>query len=32
MALLVMLSTVSFTIESHYCGDVLVDSSLFGKV
>ena len=32
MALLVMLSTVSFTIESHYCGDFLVDSSFFGSV
>tara|TARA_R110002050_G_scaffold11406_3_gene38488 strand:- start:4585 stop:4998 length:414 start_codon:yes stop_codon:yes gene_type:complete len=32
MALFVMLSTVSFTIESHYCGDVLVDYSLFGSV
>jgi len=31
MALLVMLSTVSFTIESHFCGDVLVDSTLFGS-
>ncbi|QHI36572.1 hypothetical protein IMCC3317_19350 [Kordia antarctica] len=30
MALLVLLSTLSFTVESHYCGDVLVDSSLFG--
>ena len=32
MALLVLLSTMSFTIESHYCGDVLVDSSIFGHV
>ncbi|WP_142785836.1 HYC_CC_PP family protein [Changchengzhania lutea] len=32
MALLVMLSTVSFTIESHYCGDILVDASFFGTV
>ena len=32
MALLVLLSTVSFTVESHYCGDILVDSSLFGHV
>ena len=31
MALLVMLSTVSFTIESHYCGDFLVDTSYFGS-
>lgn len=32
MALLVLFSTFSFTIESHYCGDVLVDTSLFGDV
>lgn len=32
MALLVLLSTVSFTVDSHYCGDTLVDSSLFGHV
>jgi hypothetical protein len=32
MALLVLLSTVSFTVESHYCGGILVDSSLFGHV
>ena len=32
MALLVLLSTVSFTVDSHYCGDVLVDSSMFGHV
>ena len=32
LALIVFLSTVSFTIDSHYCGDSLVDSSLFGHV
>ena len=32
MALLVLLSTVSFTVESHYCRGILVDSSLFGHV
>ena len=32
MALLVLMSTVSFTVESHYCGDILVDSSLLGHV
>ena len=32
MALLVLLSTVSFTVDSHYCGDTLVDSSIFGHV
>lgn len=30
MAILVLLSTLSFTVDSHYCGDVLVNSSLFG--
>ena len=29
MALLVLFSTVSFTIEKHFCGDVLVDVSMF---
>ncbi|WP_435662309.1 HYC_CC_PP family protein [Mariniflexile fucanivorans] len=29
LALLVLFSTVSFTIEKHYCGDVLVDVALF---
>lgn len=29
MALLVLFSTVSFTVEKHYCGDVLVDMSVF---
>lgn len=29
MALLVLFSTVSFTIEKHFCGDVLVDVSVF---
>lgn len=32
LALIVLLSTVSFTVASHYCGDILVDSSLFGHV
>tara|TARA_Y100000815_G_scaffold717_1_gene633 strand:- start:6 stop:386 length:381 start_codon:yes stop_codon:yes gene_type:complete len=32
MALLVLFSTLSFTVESHFCGDILVDTSLFGKV
>ena len=32
MALLVFLSTLSFTIENHYCGDVLVDTSMFDAV
>ncbi len=29
MAFVVLLSTLSFTVEAHYCGDTLVDSSLF---
>lgn len=29
MALLVLFSTVSFTIEKHFCGDVLVGVSVF---
>lgn len=29
LALLVLFSTVSFTIEKHYCGDTLVDVSIF---
>nr|WP_228530282.1 hypothetical protein [Tamlana sp. I1] len=29
LALLVLFSTVSFTIEKHFCGDVLVDVSVF---
>lgn len=32
MALLVLFSTVSFTVEKHYCGDALVDVSLFSEV
>ncbi|HMC01119.1 MAG TPA: hypothetical protein VKN14_08805 [Flavobacteriaceae bacterium] len=29
MSLLVLVSTVSFTIEKHFCGEVLVDVALF---
>lgn len=29
LTFLVLFSTVSFTIEKHYCGDVLVDVSVF---
>jgi len=32
LALLVLFSTVSFTIEKHYCGDVLVAVSMFSEV
>lgn len=28
---MVLVSTVSFTIEKHYCGDVLVDASMFAE-
>ncbi len=31
MALIVLFSTFSFTVEQHFCGDVLVDFSVFGK-
>ena len=31
MALVVLVSTMSFTISEHYCGDHLVDSALFSK-
>lgn len=31
MAFIVLFSTFSFTISSHYCGDVLVDSSIFSS-
>ena len=32
MALLVLLSTVSFTMEKHFCGDTLIDVAIFSKV
>lgn len=32
MAFLVLFSTLSFTVEKHYCGDRLVDSAVFSKV
>lgn len=32
LALTVLFSTVSFTIEKHFCGDVLVDVSIFTEV
>ena len=31
LALFVLFSTVSFTIEKHYCGDILVDVSVFSE-
>ncbi len=32
MALVVLFSTMSFTLSSHYCGDSLVDSSIFSNL
>jgi len=29
MAMVVLFSTMSFTVDMHYCGDMLVDSSIF---
>lgn len=31
MAIVVLFSTLSFTVDMHYCGDTLVDTSLFHK-
>jgi hypothetical protein len=31
MALVVLLSTMSFTIDMHYCGETLVDTAIFKK-
>jgi len=31
MAMVVMFSTLSFTIDMHYCGDTLVDTAIFHK-
>lgn len=32
MAFVVLFSTMSFTIDMHYCGDTLVDTAIFNKV
>jgi len=32
MAFVVLFSTLSFTIESHYCGTNLIDTAIFSKV
>ncbi|MGV8813565.1 MAG: HYC_CC_PP family protein [Gelidibacter sp.] len=32
MAFVVLFSTMSFTIDMHYCGDSLMDSAIFHKV
>ena len=31
LALIVVMSSISFTIDKHYCGETLVDVSYFGK-
>ena len=31
MVLLVLLSSISFTIDKHYCGDTLIDTAFFQK-
>jgi hypothetical protein len=31
MALLVLISTFSFTVDKHYCGNLLVDQAVFAK-
>ena len=31
MAFVVLLSTMSFTVDMHYCGDTLVDTAIFHK-
>lgn len=31
MAIVVLFSTMSFTVDMHYCGDTLVDSAIFHK-
>ena len=31
MAFVVLFSTMSFTIDMHYCGDTLVDTAIFQK-
>jgi len=32
MALIVLCSTMSFTIEKHFCGDYLIDTAIFSDV
>ena len=32
LAILVLLSTMSFTVEKHFCGDTLIDTAVFTKV
>ncbi|ARV10308.1 hypothetical protein BTO05_11900 [Winogradskyella sp. PC-19] len=32
LSVLVLLSTFSFTVEKHYCGDTLIDTAVFSEV
>lgn len=32
MAFIVVFTTLSFTVDMHYCGDTLVDTAIFNKV
>ncbi|WP_432280171.1 HYC_CC_PP family protein [Urechidicola vernalis] len=32
MAVVVLLSTMSFTVSKHYCGDILVDTAIFEEL
>jgi len=32
MAFMVVFTTLSFTVDMHYCGDTLVDTAIFNKV
>nr|WP_250629709.1 hypothetical protein [Aureibaculum algae] len=32
MAIVVLFSTLSFSIDTHYCGDTMVDTAIFHKV
>ena len=32
LAMLVLFSTVSFTVEKHFCGDTLIDVAIFSEV
>lgn len=31
LSIIILVSTSSFAVESHYCGDMHIDSSIFGK-
>ena len=32
LAIVVLFTTMSFTIDMHYCGDTLIDTAVFSKV